>query len=179
MENWLHDNSVLVARPHVIFNELRVRALLDKATGNESGDVGPEDFTYAEDFVAPLNGFEKIMFESARHMRDKEYVALETLSQLETSDVAGVRDFDNGGKIGSVGIMSSSIDVPIGDSTINVDTFLDLMQGDASNEHYDPDIEKVSATSVPETSSISTKLPRSCDAVNEFENNGLSIMKLF
>ncbi len=60
MENWLHDNSVLVARPHVIFNELRVRALLDKATGNESGDVGPEDFTYAEDFVAPLNGLKRL-----------------------------------------------------------------------------------------------------------------------
>jgi len=91
------------------------------------------------------------------------------------------RYFDNGGEIGSVGVMSSSIDIPIGDSTINVDTFLDLMQGDASNEHYDPDIEKDSATSAPEapSGSISTKLPRSSDAVNEFENNGLSIMKLF
>jgi hypothetical protein len=181
MENWLHDNSVLIARPHIIFNELRVRAKLDEATGNESGDVDPEDFTYLEDFVAPLNGFAEAMFKSARHLRDKEYVALEALRQLAASDVAGVRDFDNGGEIGSVGVMSSSIDIPIGDSTINVDTFLDLMQGDASNEHYDPDIEKDSATSAPEapSGSISTKLPRSSDAVNEFENNGLSIMKLF
>ena len=51
MENWLHNNSVLVARPHIIFNELRVRAKLDEATGNESGDIDPEDFSYSEDFI--------------------------------------------------------------------------------------------------------------------------------
>ena len=43
MENWLHDNAVLVARPYVIFNELRVRAKIDEATGNESGHPGPDD----------------------------------------------------------------------------------------------------------------------------------------
>ena len=53
----------------------------------------------------------------------------------------------------------------------------DLMQ--ASNEHHDSDVEKDRTTSIPVVPSISSKLPRSSDAVNEFENNGLSIMKLF
>ena len=41
MENWLHDNGVLVARPHVIFNELRVRAKLDEATGSSKRPSKP------------------------------------------------------------------------------------------------------------------------------------------
>ena len=51
-EKWLDDNSVHSARPHVAFNELRMRAKIDQATGNENGHPGPTDAEYEEDFVA-------------------------------------------------------------------------------------------------------------------------------
>ena len=63
MENWLHDNAVLLARPHVLFNELRIRAKMDEATGNENGHPAPQDTTFQEDFVLPLDGLAHEIFQ--------------------------------------------------------------------------------------------------------------------
>ena len=207
MKNWLHDNSVLVARPYVIFNELRVRAKIDEATGNESGHPGPDDADFQEAFVTPLEGLAKDMFLRARKLDDKHMVAVEAFSQVQASDVAGVRDIENGGEIDSVGLMSSSADIPYCDEpeNFNLKTLLEVMQGgkdvDGNNDDADDgddvlieddddsDDDAVSDTSVESVTDlptlhrkkdiISSKLPRSSDPVYEFEHNGLNVMSIF
>ena len=111
MENWLHDNSVLIARPWVIFNELRVREKLDEVMGNLDGDLGPIDETYEEDFVAPMDELASSIFNNARFLKEDTILAVEALSQVFASDIAGVRQFDDGDAIDSVGLMSSSEEI--------------------------------------------------------------------
>jgi len=207
MENWLHDNSVLVARPYVVFNELRVRAKIDEATGNESGHPGPDDSDFQEAFVTPLEGLAKDMFLRARKLDDKHMVAVEVFSQVQASDIAAVRDIENGGEIDSVGLMSSSADIPYCDEpeNLNLETLLDVMQdgkdvdensddGDDGDvvlieDDDDSDDDAVSDTSIepmtdPPTSHrktdiIPSKLLRGSDPVYEFEHNGLNVLSIF
>ena len=207
MENWLHDNSVLVVRPYVVFNELRVRAKIDEATGNESGHPGPDDADFQEAFVTPLEGLAKDMFLRARKLNDKHMVAVEVFSQVQASDVAGVRDIENGGEIDSLGLMSSSADIPYCDEpeNFNLKTLLEVMQdgkdvdensddaddGDDvliedDDDSYDDAVSDTSVepvtdppTSHRKTDIISSKLPRGSDPVYEFEHNGLNVMSIF
>ena len=190
MENWLHENAVLVARPHVIFNELRVRAKIDEATGTASGLPSPEDATYRDDFVRPLEGFAAEMFNQSRRLNENRIVAVEVFSELQASDVAGVRRPDNGGGMDSVGVMSSSVDVPFREEQCadHLDALLELMQGDdgfdKSEEPGDPDAAgddaALETTAARRRSRfLSSKLRRGSDVVNEFENNGLNVMTLF
>ena len=206
MENWLHDNAVLVARPHVIFNELRVRAKIDEATGTASSLPSPEDATYQDDFVKPLEGFAAEMFKQSRRLEEKHIVAVEVFSELQASDVAGVRQSDNGGGMDSIGVMSSSVDVSFRDEhgSENLDALLELMQGDdefdeceepgdqggdESDECVEPGDSNIAGADTESATDpaaarrrsrfLSSKLRRGSDAVNEFENNGLNVMTLF
>ena len=192
MENWLHDNAVLVARPHVVFNELRVRAKIDEATETASGLPCPQDATYQDDFVKPLEGLAGEMFKQSRRLEEKHIVAVEAFSELQASDVAGVRQSDNGGDMDSVGVMSSNADVPSREDhdIENIAALLELMEDDDEfGACEEPgDAESVGADVGPGTDPVvarrrsrflSSKLRRGNDAVNEFENNGLNVMTLF
>ena len=205
-EKWLHDNSVLLARPHVVFNELRVRAKIDEATGNENGHPGPTDAEYEKEFVTPLAGLAEDLFRQSRRIDTEDAIAVETLSQLKASDVASVRDIDNGGGLDSVGVMSSEVGIPHRDKALNRDleTLLAVMEGagadgdgngddddedgddelgsDDGDFDGDGDDELVTDSPTlhhPRPRVISSKLPRGSDAVYEFENNGLNVMTIF
>lgn len=202
-EKWLHDHAVLLARPHVIFNELRVRAKIDEATGNKNGHPGPTDAEYEKEFVTPLACLAEDVFKQSRRIDTEDAIAVETLSQLKASDVASVRDIDNGGGLDSVGVMSSEVGIPHRDKSLNRDleTLLAVMEGagvdgdgddddaggddelGSDNGNFDSDVDDKhvigSPTLHPRPRIISSKLPRGSDAVYEFENNGLNIMTVF
>ena len=190
MENWLRDNAVLVARPYVLFNELRIRAKLDEATENENGHPAPQDATFHDDFVLPLDGLAHDIFMQARKLDDKTSVALNVACEVNASDVANVRTLDKGGEMDSVGVMSSSRGDPLKATkdTPDLDAILALVQGnteadDCFDEEDAENCEEekggLKATVTPNPPIISSQLPRGSDAINEFKNNGLTIMSIF
>ena len=61
--------------------------------------------------VAPLAGVAEDVFQQARRLDTNDVIAMEMLSQLKASDVAGVRGIDNGGGLDSVGVMSSEVGI--------------------------------------------------------------------
>ena len=132
-EKWIQDNilvSVLVVRPHVIFNELRIRRKIDDALNpnEEKCAPGPVDATYEEDFVEPLENLSEHFISSARRLGTEAEI-IDEIAQAKASDVAGVRDSTAEGLMSSedvagaghstveglmssVGLMSSSEELP-------------------------------------------------------------------
>ena len=131
--------------------------------------------------MKPQENFASEMFKQSRRLEEKHIVAVEVFSELQASDVAGVRMPDNGGGMDSVGVMSSSIDVPFREEQCaeNLDALLELMEGDddfdESEEPGDPGDDAAPGTDPAaarrRSRFLSSKLRRGSDAVNEFENN--------
>jgi len=203
-ETWLHDNAVLVARPHVIFNQLRIRHKIDQVLNpGLNCEPGPDDSTYEEDFVHPLDKLGETVFKNARIL-DEDAAGIDAVAQAKANDVADVRDTKINGLIASVGLMSSSSE-PSDDADGSL--FLTavrnmLAAGDADGGQVRFPVDSESSVFVDdevvgsvkqyvsseggdrETSSRHERvgesfLRRSSEPICEFTDNGLNIMKLF
>ena len=75
------------------------------------------------------------IFSNARFLKEDTILAVEALSQVFASDIAGVRKFDDGDAIDSVGLMSSSEEILSEEAqAINaLDALQDMLIVDAIN----------------------------------------------
>ncbi len=107
-EKWLHDNAVLLARPFVIFNQLRIRHKINQVLNpGQNCEPCPVDATYEENFVQPLLNLGESVFKNARIL-DENATGIDAVAQAKADDVAGVRDTNIEGLMASVGLMPSS-----------------------------------------------------------------------
>lgn len=111
-EKFIHDNGILLARPHVIFNMLRIYSQINQALNpGHEGDPNPFDETYKKDFVLPLKDLGELVFKNARILGDNA-AGIDAVAQMRAKDVASVREPTTEGFMASVGLMSSSNEPP-------------------------------------------------------------------
>jgi hypothetical protein len=177
-ENWLHDNIVLQARPHVIFNQLRIRRKLNNVLKNPDEGPEPLDATFEQDFVVPMKDLAEIVFSNRRHITSDKAKAADILSQVRTSDVAAVRSGDSGGALPSVSMVSSSDEMSTGHPSLYFQSVQQLLEfGHTDDDHEDSPEDEI--TQENKSSRVSGISRRSLDPKSEFDENGLTLMSLF
>ncbi len=211
-ENWMTTNSVVLVRPHVVFNYLRLRHKIACVKKNTNLGPCPDEETYENDFVVTLASVSEHLLKNARHIDSEEAKAADLYSAVAGTDVAQVRDVNYDGEMNCVALVSSDID-PTGDlpGLINsVATMLDrcdrlvVTEEDCTDgvvnvfecDKNHGEIEEAEEgqedadRKVKENDKIATKdemlkpvitrhFKRSAEPVNEFVENGLTIMEQF
>ena len=195
-ENWITTNSVVLVRPHVVFNHLRLRHKI--ACVKKNSDLGPcpVDETYENDFVVTLASVSEHLLKNARRIVSEEAKAADLYSEIAGTDVAQIRDANDGGEMDCVALVSSEIENADDLSGLlnSVATMLDrcddlvLPKDDCENsgeeEDGEEDEEAHADTPIAKKDEmlkpiITRHLKRSAEPVNEFEENGLTIMEQF
>ena len=190
LEKWISSQSFIQVRPHVCYNHLLVRHRLDCALGNPSPAALP-DFTEISGLLAGLDA--KLAAKARVVTADSTVGAVEAMGQAERDDTASVRDPT--GTISRVALVSSR-----GSSEDGTESMLRAVREATQGETQSADDPEDGAdapgdeaaspappvgrdASVPPAAAQPPtgvrRVSRMANPLNEFEGNGLNIMRLF
>jgi len=178
-ENWLHDNAVLLARPHVVFNHLVIRKKLNDVLKNPDEGPEPQHENFEQDFVCPMKDLAELVFSNRRPITSNHAKAADILSQVRASDVAAVRPTDSGGALPSVSLVSSSDQLSADHPSLYFQSVQELLEFGHTDENHENSPEDEITYSNRSDRIISGTSRRSLEPKSEFENNGLTVMNLF
>ena len=190
LSRWLLGRSILNARPHTCYNHLAVRAAIDRAMQNPSVAPAPDFNLLAE----ALSGLSESLAKNARVISTPVANAVETIRQVESDDVASVRDSASAEAFSCVGLL------PSGHTTMEDATRAELRAvkqvlnaGDGSgadaraSDAGAEDEQDARAEAAAEQGSDDEQhvreeprpVPRGSEPLGDFEQNGLNLMRLF
>ena len=154
---WIIDKNFILARSAVLFNHSRVRHFLDHVVLNNTFEPKFEpDISKLPELAHVMRDLVENMKLKATTISDPLSCTVEQITQIDTDDVAAVRDADQGGAFGYVSVVEST--------------------------EVDSSTRPTYFETIRNTTSGATKeavIHRGENPVNEFVDNGANIMRLF
>ena len=109
-ENWDHAHAVVLVRPNVIFNYLRLQHKIGSVLKNTVLGPCPLDENYEKDFAVPLGLVSETLLKNARRLTSSEALAAEVYSEAVSDDVANVRTLSDSTETNFVALTSQTLD---------------------------------------------------------------------